>query len=173
MQRMREAQIKPDWDEVVEIMPPDVKAKRANLREQLHKVEFTAPDPAPTAYAFVNTGKDAPQAYVLRMGDPHSKLDPIDPAVPRVVQASFEIPRSSTGRRTALANWLASAGQPSNGTRDGQPHLAVPHGEWLGSHSKRLRRDGRQDAAPQPARLARRRNSSRKGGASRQWTGSS
>jgi hypothetical protein len=107
-----EAQIKPDWDEVVETMPPDVRARRAKLRGQLHEVEFTAPDPAPTAYAFLNTGKDAPQAYVLRMGDPHSKLDPIDPAVPRVVQASFEIPRSSTGRRTALAKWLASADNP-------------------------------------------------------------
>ena len=67
-----EAQIKPTWDEVVAIMPRRCEGTRAKLREQLHEIEFTAPDPMPTAYAFVNTGKDAPQSYVLRMGDPHS-----------------------------------------------------------------------------------------------------
>lgn len=107
-----ESQIKPDWDEVVEIMPDDVKARRMKLREQLHEVEFTEPDPKPTAYAFVNTGKEPPQAHVLRMGDPHSKLDPVDPAVPRVLQANFEIPKSSAGRRTALAAWLSSVENP-------------------------------------------------------------
>ncbi len=107
-----ESQIKPEWDEVVEIMPEDVKARRAKLREQLHEIEFTAPDPMPTAYAFVNTGKDAPESFVLRMGDPHSKLEQIDPAVPRVLQNGFDIPKASTGRRTALANWLASADNP-------------------------------------------------------------
>ncbi|HTF68832.1 MAG TPA: DUF1549 and DUF1553 domain-containing protein, partial [Edaphobacter sp.] len=107
-----EAQIKPNWDEIVAIMPDDVKAKRARLRDQLHKIELTAPDPLPTAYAFVNTGEPPPQSYVLRMGEAHSRLDPVDPSVPRVVKASFEIPATSPGRRTALATWLVSADNP-------------------------------------------------------------
>ena len=74
-----------------------MKARRAKLREQLHEVEFTAPDPLPTAYAFVNTGEPAPQSYVLRMGDPHSKLDPVDPAVPPCCRTGFEIPKRVTG----------------------------------------------------------------------------
>ncbi len=90
-----EAQIKPAWDEVVAVMPADVKAERAKLREQLHQVESTAPDPLPTAYAFVNTGEAAPQSYVLRLGDPHSRLDPVEPAVPRVLKAGYEIPHAS------------------------------------------------------------------------------
>jgi hypothetical protein len=107
-----EAQIKPAWDEVVATMPDDVKARRAKLREQLHQIESTAPDPLPTAYAFVNTGELAPNSYVLRMGDPHLPLDPVDPAIPRVVKASYVIPDGTMGRRTALAKWLSSRENP-------------------------------------------------------------
>src|SRR5215831_14293936 len=107
-----EAQIKPAWDEVVEIMPPDVKAGRAKLRERLHEVEATAPDPLASAYAYVNTGEAAPQSYVLRLGDPHNRLDPVEPAVPYVLRAGIAIPPPSPGRRTALANWLASPDNP-------------------------------------------------------------
>ena len=75
-------------------------------------MEATEPDPLPTAYAYVNNKEAAPQAYVLRMGDPKNRLDPVEPSVPRVLKASYEIPRESVGRRTALANWLASADNP-------------------------------------------------------------
>ena len=107
-----ESQIQPTWDEVVAIMPADVKARRAKLREQLHAVEQTAPDPLPTAYAFVDTGEPAPPSFILRMGDPHSPLDPVDASVPRVIQANYVIPRDSGGRRSALANWIASPDNP-------------------------------------------------------------
>jgi hypothetical protein len=107
-----DAQVKPTWDEVVATMPPDVKAERARLRERLHQVEATAPDPLPTAYAFVSTGEAAPQSYVLRMGDPHSRLDPVEPSVPFVMSAGYQVPAPSPGRRMAFANWLASPDNP-------------------------------------------------------------
>lgn len=107
-----EAQVKPEWDEIVAAMPEDVKERRAKLRERLHEVETTQPDPLPVAYSFVNTGEPAPQSYILRMGDAHSKLDPVEPGVPRVVRAGFELPAEATGRRSGLANWLASADNP-------------------------------------------------------------
>ena len=107
-----DAQIKPAWDETVAIMPAEVKAERARLREQLHQVEATAPDPLPMAYAYVNTDDAAPQSYVLRLGDPHARLDPVDAAVPFVIRAAYRIPPASTGRRSALANWLASPDNP-------------------------------------------------------------
>jgi hypothetical protein len=107
-----ESMIKPSWDEVVAAMPEDVKARRAQLREQLHEIELTEPDPLPTAYAYANTVEPAPQSFVLRMGDPHSPLDPVEPSVPRVLRANYEIPTASPGRRTALANWLASPDNP-------------------------------------------------------------
>lgn len=107
-----ESQLKPEWDEVVAIMPDDVKTRRAAMREQLHEVESTAPDPLPAAYAFVNTGEAAPQSHVLRMGDPHNPLDPVDPAVPRVIQGNFEVPKEAASRRTALAKWLSNPDNP-------------------------------------------------------------
>jgi hypothetical protein len=105
-------QITPAWDEIVEIMPPDVKAERMRLREKLHEVEATAPDPLAAAYAYTDTGELAPMSYVLRMGDPHAKLAPVEPGVPKVLRRGFEIPQTSVGRRTALANWLASRENP-------------------------------------------------------------
>jgi len=106
------SQVEPTWDVVVAAMTPDDREKRARLRVQLHEVEATEPDPLPTAYAYVNTGEPAPQAFVLRMGDPHNPLDPVGPAVPKVLKASFEITTAPTGRRSALANWLASGENP-------------------------------------------------------------
>ncbi|HXB73002.1 MAG TPA: DUF1549 domain-containing protein, partial [Candidatus Acidoferrales bacterium] len=107
-----ETQLKPTWDEIVAAMPPAVQAERAKLRERLHEVEATAPDPLGAAYAFVNTGEDAPRSYILRLGDPHSQLDRVEPSVPFVLKAGYQIPTAATGRRTALANWLASPENP-------------------------------------------------------------
>jgi len=106
------SQVEPTWDVVVAAMTPEDREKRAQLRVRLHEVEATEPDPLPTAYAYVNAKEEAPQAYVLRMGDPKNRLAPVDPSVPRVLKASYEIPKASVGRRTALANWLASGENP-------------------------------------------------------------
>ena len=105
-------QITPTWDVVLAAMTPEDHDQHVKLRARLHEVEATEPDPLPTAYAYVNTGEPAPQAYVLRMGDPHNRLDPVDPSVPKVIKAAYEIPAASVGRRTALANWLASGENP-------------------------------------------------------------
>jgi hypothetical protein len=106
------AQLNPTWDEIVAIMPAEAKAQRAKLREKLHQVEATAPDPLPAAYAFVNTDEPAAQSYILRLGDPHARLDPVDPAVPYVIRAAYKIPNSHVGRRTAFAKWLVSPENP-------------------------------------------------------------
>ena len=106
------SQVEPTWDIVVAAMTPEDREKRAKLRIQLHQIEATEPDPLSKAYAYVNNKEAAPQAYVLRMGDPKNRLDPVEPSVPRVLKASYEIPRESVGRRTSLANWLASADNP-------------------------------------------------------------
>ena len=105
-------QIEPTWDIVVAAMTPEDRAKRASLRARLHEIELTEPDPLPTAYAYVNTGEPAPQSFVLRMGDPHNPLGPADPAVPRVVRASYQIPKESRTWRAAFAEWLASPSNP-------------------------------------------------------------
>jgi hypothetical protein len=105
-------QITPTWDIVVGEMPPGVKEERRKLRVRLHKVEMTEPDPFPTAYSYVNTNDPSTPSYVLRMGDPAHPLAPVSPDVPRVIKAGYEIPNGATGRRSALANWLASPEHP-------------------------------------------------------------
>ena len=106
------SQVEPTWDVVVAAMTPEDREKRVVLRKRLHEIEATEPDPLPKAYVYVNNKEPAPQAYVLRMGDPKHPMDPVEPSVPRVLKASYEIPRESIGRRTALANWLASVDNP-------------------------------------------------------------
>src|SRR5258708_38826918 len=64
------------------------------------------------AYAYVDTGEAAPPSYVLRLGDPHARLDPVDAAVPLVIRSNLRIPEAAAGRRTAFANWLASPDNP-------------------------------------------------------------
>ena len=105
-------QVKPTWDEVLATMPKEVQAERARLRVRLHEVEATAPDPLAHAYAYTNSDKPVPQSYILRLGDPHNRLDPVDPAVPYVLRAGYRLPATSLGRRSAFANWLASKDNP-------------------------------------------------------------
>ncbi len=105
-------QITPAWDVVLAAMTSEDREKRAVLRTRLHEIEMTAPDPLPKAYAYVNTGEAAPQSFVLRMGDPKSPLEPVEPSAPRVLRASFAVPQSQPGGRSAFANWLASPENP-------------------------------------------------------------
>ena len=67
------------------------------------KSRFTAPDPLPTAYAFVNTGEAAPQSYVLRMGDPHQQarsrsIRPCHVVAPGELRDSRRPPRGAAPR---------------------------------------------------------------------------
>lgn len=106
------AQINPSWDEVLATIPADEKARRAELRRQMHKIELTAPDPPAAAFAVVNMEK-APQAYILKIGDPKHKIAPVDPGLLKVlVPDGGNLPKAPQGRRAALATWLASADHP-------------------------------------------------------------
>ena len=78
-------------------MTPEDREKRAKLRVQLHEIEATEPDPLPTAYAYVNNKEPAPQAYVLRMGDPKNRLDPVDPPCRACSKPPTKSRKSSVG----------------------------------------------------------------------------
>jgi hypothetical protein len=106
------AQISATWDEVVARLRAEDKAMRSQLRKQLHEVELTRPQPAPAAYAVANT-EQVPTTFILKVGDYRNKLGPVDPGVVTVLNsAGLEIPKAAAGRRSALANWLASADHP-------------------------------------------------------------
>jgi hypothetical protein len=105
-------QIEPTWDEVVAAIPPAEREARAALRKQLHQIEATEPEPLATAYAVTNMEK-APTAYILKIGDPHQKMAPVEPGLPRVLTGPDpNFPNEANGRRAALAEWLASPDHP-------------------------------------------------------------
>jgi hypothetical protein len=106
------AQIGVTWDEVVAALTPETRAQRAALRKQLHEIELTAPEPLPTAYAVQDMGH-APVTHILKIGDPHNQLGPVDPGLPTVLAVdNGNIPADPCSRRAALANWLASPENP-------------------------------------------------------------
>ena len=78
------------------------------------QMEATAPDPLPSGLRLRQHRRTRRRrAYVLRLGDPHSRLDPVDPAVPLRDPGRLRDSQSTAaGRRTAFANWLASPDNP-------------------------------------------------------------
>ena len=105
------AQIDPTWDEVLATIPPDELQRRRGLRQELHRLELTEPEPAPAAYAVTNMEK-APTAYILKIGDPKMKIAPVDPGLPVVLAGRAPYTQEASGRRKALAEWLASPDHP-------------------------------------------------------------
>jgi hypothetical protein len=85
------------------------------LRKQMHAIELTEPEPPAAAYAVANM-EEAPTSYVLKIGDPHQKLAPVAPGLPRVLAPpETAFPETAMGRRAALADWLAAPDHPLTG----------------------------------------------------------
>jgi len=108
-----DAQVNLTWDEVVAVLTPEDKAKRAALRQQMHRLEYERPDPPAAAFAVANMTGDAPVTYVLKAGDHKQKLGAVTPGLVKVIWHGEEaVPASGAGRRSALANWLGSPAHP-------------------------------------------------------------
>lgn len=104
-----ESQIGSTWDEVLERIPADLKAKRKKLREQMHEINLDEPPPAPKAYAIGQLEKEAP-THILKVGDHKMKLAAVEAGLPTVLANGAAVPK--VGRRKALAEWLASPQHP-------------------------------------------------------------
>ena len=68
-------QIGLSWDDVVNALPPDIKARRAAIRAERHRLALDQPEPPAAAFAVANMDK-APQTHILKLGEPKHKLDP-------------------------------------------------------------------------------------------------
>lgn len=106
-------QISPSWDEVLAELNPADREKRTALRKQLHEIELDEPEPAPAAYAVENLKEPHP-THVLKVGDHRMKLGEVKPGVPLILNAKLPqpVPDQATGRRSALAQWLAHPDHP-------------------------------------------------------------
>jgi hypothetical protein len=107
-----EAQLNLTWDEVVYSLAPEDRDRRAALRRQMHAVELDKPAEPAKALAVEDTAKDPPPTFILKVGDPHHKLDRVEPGFPKVIDCGAASPTTSKGRRSALADWLASPANP-------------------------------------------------------------
>jgi hypothetical protein len=106
-------QIKVTWDEVVAILSPADRDRRAALRKQLLIEQLTEPEPLPAAYAVANMEKSPPPTHILQVGDYKHKLGMVQPGFLKVLaRTEPEMPSAAQGRRAALANWLASPDHP-------------------------------------------------------------
>ncbi|OAI51794.1 hypothetical protein AYO44_04820 [Planctomycetaceae bacterium SCGC AG-212-F19] len=89
-------------------------------REQRRELEALKKQkvPAEMALCVTEAGRTAPETFVLLRGNPHVRGEKVEPAFPTV----FNLPApafpplpdttKTTGRRTVLANWIASPDNP-------------------------------------------------------------
>jgi cytochrome c553 len=118
-----EIALKVTWEEVAEAITtnPEHHATRERLKREIHAIEVTAPRPPAHAMALIDDGKDAPETFVYRRGDPKLKGPKVAPRPPGIILASMPkdafpdtIPstETTTGRRLALARWLTRPDNP-------------------------------------------------------------
>ena len=111
------------WDEIVAILAPADKARRAELRQQMHRINLYTPEPLPKALAVSDSIQPVPAMHLLKAGDPHRPADEVRPGfltallppqanwdaeVTPVTRGEFK----STGRKLVLANWLTQPEHP-------------------------------------------------------------
>ena len=112
MHKEAERQLSPTWDEVVALISPDLKAKRAALRQRMHAINLDEPDPAGHAYSVFTVDKAA-ATHVLKVGDPKYKQQLVEAGLPLVLSKDLgDFAIDPHGRRAALANWLVDPRHP-------------------------------------------------------------
>lgn len=104
------------WDELVASLSPEDKARRATLRQQMHRINLYEPEPIPKALAVNDVLKPIPAMHVLKGGDPHRLGAEAQPGFLSAVEGNHnpEIKPvgESPGRRLALARWLTQPDHP-------------------------------------------------------------
>lgn len=92
-------------------------AKYEKLAEELKKFDSLKPRDPGAISAMTELGHaDAPPTYVLFKGIYDRKLDEVQPGLPSLLAGDTKVDiqptATSSGRRTALANWIASSNNP-------------------------------------------------------------
>jgi hypothetical protein len=103
--------IKVTWDEIVAVLTPGDRKKRAQLRAQINALEAQLPPPIAHAWT-VREEASPPPTYILKRGDPKQKGVIVEPAFPRVLSPSMAAPRGKRLNRIDLARWLTRPGHP-------------------------------------------------------------
>jgi hypothetical protein len=105
---------------IFKAMSPTEKARHKELQERLHKFDAHKPAALPVAMGLRDAGQQAPRTFVLRRGDLHQPAAEVQPGWPIILTPGNQ-PRpvavkatgpATTGRRSALAHWVASQDNP-------------------------------------------------------------
>ncbi len=119
-----EASLRITWEEVAAAVAasPGDHVRRERLKRAIYEIERTLPRPPAHAMALVEQESRKEDTFVLRRGDYQNRGQKVTPRPPGVILASqsagaFNPPSAvangnKTGRRAALAKWLAAPDNP-------------------------------------------------------------
>ena len=104
-------------DEAAHELKDAAKQRWSTLKAELGRFDDIKPAPEPVAQAMIDNGRESPKTYVLAVGVYDAYKEEVQPGFLSILDPSPAqiLPPAgvdSSGRRTALANWLASAGNP-------------------------------------------------------------
>ncbi|MEW5976245.1 MAG: PSD1 and planctomycete cytochrome C domain-containing protein [Acidobacteriota bacterium] len=107
-------------DELMAALSVEDRKKAEELKKQIEDLEKSKPSPLPSAMAITDPTTTPANSYFLHRGSTMSKGSAMEPGPPLVLSASdreivFPKPgpqAKTTGRRLALAKWLASEENP-------------------------------------------------------------
>jgi len=105
--------------EVIASLKGEDRVRHQALQKELQTFAGKKPAPLPVAMGLKNKPGAPAKTFLLRRGELHSPADLIEPAWPVILSPDFEakpldLPDSphGTGRRAALASWMASPDNP-------------------------------------------------------------
>ncbi len=99
------------FDSMKDIKDEKAKAEYRALREELNKFDHLKPKPLPEAFVVTDAGPKAPANKLqTRKGD--LEIEPGFPAIVDSARPKITPTQTSTGRRTALAEWITRADNP-------------------------------------------------------------
>jgi hypothetical protein len=105
--------------DVVKVMSAADKARHQELQERLTTFDRAKPGPLPVTMGLHDDRSRPAKTFMLAAGELSSPVAEVQPGFPiiltpehRVEPARVEARSDSTGRRTALANWIASPRNP-------------------------------------------------------------
>jgi hypothetical protein len=108
--------VEPAPAEVAPRLAPSARPAYEKLAEELKAAEAEPVPSLPTALGLDEEGPVAPPTYLLERGEPSNRAEEVAPGFPTILASAgpgpAPVPARTTGRRTALARWIASPQNP-------------------------------------------------------------
>jgi hypothetical protein len=109
--------VEPPPAQVRELLAPEQRPDYDRLLREVATVETRKPTPLPRAIGLREEGAEAPKTFLLGRGELSNRGEEVVPGYPIILSAAKTPPPiaatpTSTGRRTALAQWVASPENP-------------------------------------------------------------